>query len=154
MRVLSLLSFALATSLVVLAAPAASPALPTQDAPFSDTPAQMDATIECPNGIQGKAGGVVLLVSGTALNGRASYEQGPFVQLLPSAGPGFDVCWVSPPANGLADAQTGGEYVAYAIKKLAKQSATGKVKVGGHSQGGGLDVPWALIFFPSARKRE
>jgi triacylglycerol esterase/lipase EstA (alpha/beta hydrolase family) len=94
--------------------------------------------------------GIALLVPGTALNGKDSFANGPFVQLLPSEG--FDVCWVSPPNRQLADAQIGAEYVANAIIQLAKKSKTGKIKVLGHSQGGGLSVPWATIFFPSARK--
>lgn len=98
----------------------------------------------------GLENGIVLLVPGTALNGKDSYSTGPFVQLLPKEG--FDVCWVSPPNQQLADAQVGGEYVANAVIQLAKKSKTGKVKVLGHSQGGGLSVPWATIFFPTARK--
>lgn len=57
----------------------------------------------------------MLLVPGTALTGEDSFPQGPFVQLLPTAGPGFDVCWVSPPNSQLGDAQINAEYVAHAI---------------------------------------
>lgn len=80
----------------------------------------------------------MLLVPGTALNGQDSYESGPYRQLLPKEGPGFDVCWVDIPNRGLGDAQIGAEYVAYNAIRLAKQSATKTVKLVGHSQGGGL----------------
>lgn len=127
------------------------PALPTQDAPYTDSAEKMAATIECPNGVGKGEKGVVLLVPGTTLNGRDSFEQGPFNQLLPKQG--FDVCWVSPPNRQMADSQVSGEYVAYAINSLAAKSKIGKVKVIGHSQGGGLSIPWATIFFPSARSK-
>lgn len=52
----------------------------------------------------------------------------------------------------MGDSQVSGEYVANAIIQLAPQSSTGKVKVLGHSQGGGLSIPWATIFFPTARR--
>ena len=58
---------------------------------------------------------MVLLVPGTGLTGEDSFPEGPFVQLLPTAGPGFDVCWVSPPNSQLGDAQINAEYVAHAI---------------------------------------
>jgi hypothetical protein len=125
--------------------------LPTKDAAYTDSAAKMNATIECPKGLTGAKNGIVLLVPGTTLTGADSYAQGPYAQLLPSHG--FDVCWVSPPNRQMADAQVGGEYVAYAINQLAPKSKTKKVKVMGHSQGGGLSIPWALIFFPSARAR-
>lgn len=127
------------------------PALPTEDAPYTDSEEQMAATIECPNGIGKGEKGAVLLVPGTTLNGRDSFAQGPYNQLLPKEG--FDVCWVSPPNRQMADCQVSGEYVAYAINHVAAQSKTGKVKVMGHSQGGGLSIPWATIFFPSARSK-
>lgn len=84
------------------------------------------------------------------MNSEDSYSNGPYVGLLPKEG--FDVCWVDPPNRQLADSQVAGEYVANAIINLAPKSKTKKVKVIGHSQGGGLSIPWATIFFPSARK--
>lgn len=46
--------------------------------------------------------------------------------------------------------QTTSEYVAFAIQQLAAQSQTGKVGIVSHSQGG-LNVQWALDFWPSYR---
>ncbi|PWN86781.1 alpha/beta-hydrolase [Acaromyces ingoldii] len=111
----------------------------------------MAGAITCPNGVQGKPGGVVLLVHGTTLTGKITYSESPFITQLPSAGPGFDVCWIDLPNQSMSDAQVSGEYVAYNIIQLSKKSATGKVKVVGHSQGGGLNIPHALLFWPSAR---
>lgn len=55
------------------------------------------------------------------------------------------------PGNALGDAQTTAEYVAYNIKQLAPHSATGQVAVIGHSQGAGMTVQWALLYWPSTR---
>ena len=44
------------------------------------------------------------------------------------------------------------EYVAYAISSLAPRSKTGKVTAIGHSQGGGFNVQFALLYWPSTRK--
>ncbi|PWN42540.1 alpha/beta-hydrolase [Ceraceosorus guamensis] len=127
--------------------------LPGKDGTFTDSKLKMRSAITCPNDIKGRKGGVVLLVHGTALDGQNSWPQSPFVQLLPSAGPGFDVCWVTLPNKGLSDVQVGGEYVAYAIQFLSRRSSTGKVSLVGHSQGGGLNIPHALIYFPTARSK-
>lgn len=112
----------------------------------------MNNAINCPNGLTGAKNGIVLLVPGTALDGKDSFAAGPYIHLMPKA-LDVDVCYVDPPNRGLSDAQVGGEYVANAINHLAAKSKTGKVKVLGHSQGGGLNIPWALIFFPSARRK-
>lgn len=135
-------------ALLTSAAPT-RPSLPAEDAPFTEDVGEMNAAITCPKGLNNAPNGIVLLVPGTALNGRDSYEEGPYVSLLPREG--FDVCWVDTPKRGMADAQVAGEYVANAIMHLAPQSSTKKIKVMGHSQGGGLNIPWATIFYPSAR---
>lgn len=54
----------------------------------------MKEAITCPNGVQGAEGGVVLLVHGTGSNGRESWGKGPYIEILPSSGKGYDVCWV------------------------------------------------------------
>ncbi|KAM0792091.1 hypothetical protein ACM66B_004795 [Microbotryomycetes sp. NB124-2] len=133
---------------VALAAPLNERAL--GDAAFAyTTPA--DVKLTCPNGIQRKAGGIVFLIHGTASNGQESWAKGPYVQVLPNKGKGYDVCWIDLPARALNDAQVSGEIVARAIFQLAPQSATGKISIIGHSQGGGLNPQWALTFWPSTR---
>ncbi|GEM10681.1 lipase B [Rhodotorula toruloides] len=107
-------------------------------------------TINCPNGLQKNAGGVVLLVHGTGSTGSETWDNGPYIQLLPNAGPGFDVCKITLPGRSLGDVQTTSEYVAFAIQNLAAHSQTGMVGIVSHSQGG-LNVQWALDFWPSYR---
>ncbi|GAA6062962.1 hypothetical protein JCM10212_005721 [Sporobolomyces blumeae] len=108
------------------------------------------SAVTCPKGIQGKAGGIVLAVHGTGSTGAESWGSGPYVYNLPTAGPGFDVCYVDLPQRSLIDAQVSAEYVAYNIYDLAKKSATGKVSLISHSQGG-PNVQWALDFWPAYR---
>ncbi|KZP01382.1 alpha/beta-hydrolase [Calocera viscosa TUFC12733] len=123
------------------------------DAPFDVSTSTMAAALTCPNGIQGKRGGIVLLVHGTGSTGEESWAQSPYNELLPNdpLGAGYDICWVDLPQRALGDVQTSAEYVAYNIKALAPQSSTGKVAVLAHSQGAGLNVQWALDFWPTAR---
>ncbi|GAA5925985.1 esterase/lipase family protein [Sporobolomyces koalae] len=117
---------------------------------FSQPCSTYASAVTCPNGIQGKAGGIVLLVHGTGSTGAESWAQGPYVLELPSAGPGYDVCYVDLPGRSIGDAQVSSEYVAYNIKDLAAKSATGQVSLISHSQGG-LNVQWAVDFWPSYR---
>lgn len=51
--------------------------------------------------------------------------------------------------RSLIDAQLSASYVARAIQILAPQSSTGQISAIGHSQGGGLNIQWPLIFWPS-----
>ncbi|GAA5822314.1 hypothetical protein JCM5353_001569 [Sporobolomyces roseus] len=117
---------------------------------FSQPCSTYTSAVTCPNGIQGKAGGIVLLVHGTGSTGAESWSEGPYVLELPSAGPGYDVCYVDLPSRSLTDAQATSEWVAYNIKDLAPKSATGKVAVIGHSQGN-PNIQWALDFWPAYR---
>ncbi|KAF8313460.1 alpha/beta-hydrolase [Clavulina sp. PMI_390] len=144
-----------ATLLVSIPAIEASPTWyapqATGDAPFSVDSTTLASSITCPRGIQGAAGGVVLLVHGTGLTGNESWAKGPYNLYLPYASPGFDVCWIDLPQMALGDAQVSAEYIAYNIPVLAAQSKTGKVAAIAHSQGAGLNVQWALDFWPSTR---
>ncbi|KZP32113.1 alpha/beta-hydrolase [Athelia psychrophila] len=123
------------------------------DAPFSVDTADLKKAIECPRGISGVAGGIVLLVSGTTLSGGDEWPGTPFYEYLPYEGPGYDVCWLNNPSKGLGDAQVSSEYIAYNIPLLASKSATGRIAIVGHSQGAGLTPQWALDFWPSTRAR-
>jgi len=125
----------------------------TSDAPYSVDTATMAAAITCPDGITGKAGGIVLLVHGTGSTGSESWSHSPYYLLLPSdpLGPGFDICWIDLPGRSLGDCEVSGEYVAYAIQYLAPQSSTGQISIIGHSQGAGINPQWALDFWPSTR---
>ena len=124
--------------------------LPTRDALFTVPPSNFTSSLQCTSTPNGKKK-VVLLVHGTALNAK-SWQSGPYWHLLPSHGPGYDVCTVNLPYNALADAQVNGEYVAHAILTLAAKSKGGKIGVVTHSQGG-LNAQWALTFWPSTRAK-
>lgn len=119
----------------------------------------------------------MLLVHGTGSTGKESWGSGPYVQVLPTVGKGYDVCWVSGldsalgwsraqcsgrspfpfasdmqidlPNRSLTDAQLSASYVAHAIHHLAAQSSTSRISTIGHSQGAGLNIQWALQFYPS-----
>ena len=89
----------------------------------------MESAITCPNGFSGKQ--VVLLVHGTTSTGYGPFRcpadavqrltanlsietwaLGPYVNLLPDEGDGYDVCWIDLPDRSLSDAQRSGSYVA------------------------------------------
>lgn len=83
--------------------------------------------------------GIVLLVHGTAAKGDETWANGPYNLFLPTAGPGYDICWVTfliphvfrlalstdeplqvdLPNRSLGDAQLSAEYVAYGISCVA-----------------------------------
>lgn len=143
----ALLTTLLAAGAAVCAPSSArSPALPTRDARFSVPAGNLSSAIACQRWPDGTRH-VVLLVHGTALNA-ASWHSGPYWHLLPSrtsrrSPRGYDVCSVDLPHNALGDAQVNAEYVAHAVQQLSAKSRDGKITAVGHSQGGGLNVPWA-----------
>ncbi|GAA5848957.1 hypothetical protein JCM9279_004676 [Rhodotorula babjevae] len=157
--ILSLLG-SLALFHLIAAAPVSPQALETRAAlcrnvarnagQFSLPCATYANSLTCPSGLNGKKGGVVLLVHGTGSTGEETWANGPYIKLLPSAGPGFDVCWVTLPDRSLGDIQISSEYIAYLVEYLSSQSATKKVGLVTHSQGG-LNAQWALNFWPSYR---
>ncbi|EPQ26259.1 uncharacterized protein PFL1_06194 [Pseudozyma flocculosa PF-1] len=126
-----------------------APVPPVADSPFVVGAKEVEAVIQCPKGIRGRNGGVVLLVHGTGTSGSESWEQGPWLDLLPDRSPGFDVCHVTLPQRSTGDVQDTSEWVARAVQNLATKSSTGKVAVVAHSQGN-LNVQWALTFWPNA----
>ncbi|KAL8276684.1 hypothetical protein RQP46_010952 [Phenoliferia psychrophenolica] len=142
-----------AVTLLTLAASALALSVPKKikDAPYSVAPHIVEAAIKCPNGITGKKGGIVYLIHGTGSTGPQSWQSGPFVQLLPNIGAGYDICYVDLPGFSTGDLQLSAEYVARGVEFLAPQSATGKVAIIGHSQGGGCNPQHALTYWPSIR---
>ncbi|GAA6063214.1 hypothetical protein JCM10212_006847 [Sporobolomyces blumeae] len=120
------------------------------DGTFSLPCSTYSAALTCPHGLRRRKGGVVLLVHGTGSTGSETWANGPYMLELPTDGPGYDVCYVNLPGRALVDAQLSAEYVAWNLYHLASQSATGKVSLISHSQGG-LNVQWALDFWPAYR---
>lgn len=108
--------------------------------------------ISCPRPITKAAGGIVLLIHGTGCDATSSWKGGPYLDLLPGLGPGYDVCMIDLPNRALSDAQVSSEYVARAVQLLSQKSSTGRVHLVAHSQGN-LNVQWAMTFWPSIRRR-
>ncbi|KAL9940047.1 hypothetical protein V8E36_000752 [Tilletia maclaganii] len=123
--------------------------------PYSQNLTALKGAIECLNAstLGSAAGGVVLLIHGTGSTGRESWLHGPYTDILPKLSPGYDVCYLTLPYRALRDAQVSAEYVVYAVKSLSLKSATKKVHIIGHSQGGGVNPQWALAFWPSIKKK-
>ncbi|SGY40185.1 BQ5605_C003g02335 [Microbotryum silenes-dioicae] len=107
--------------------------------------------ITCVPGLSNAPGGTVLLVHGTGSKGSESWASGPYVRILPITGKRYKPCYIDLPNRSLGDAQLTAEYVVAAIKFLAPRSSTKRVAVIGHSQGAGLNIPWALQFWPSTQ---
>jgi len=103
------------------------------------TPA-LDAAVACPAGPAGAPH--VLLVHGTGLDSR-SWSTG-IEPLL--TWEGYAVCTIDLPLRGTGDIQVSAQYVGRAIQAISARSHR-KVDVVTHSQGG-LEVRWALRFFP------
>ncbi|EGG01385.1 lipase [Melampsora larici-populina 98AG31] len=117
-----------------------------EDAPFTVPKQNVESSLKCIDASKpmNKPGGVILLVHGT-LSAPDTWDH--YVKVLPKK---YNVCTIKLPDNSLSDVQVASEYVAYAIKILAQQSDTEKVKVICHSQGC-LNTQWALTFWPSLR---
>ncbi|KEI41569.1 uncharacterized protein L969DRAFT_45754 [Mixia osmundae IAM 14324] len=111
------------------------------------TNANIASSITCQDPANKGAKGIVLLVTGTAEPAKSFWVGGPYWQLLPAQG--FSPCYVTLPTDSLGDVQLTAEYVVGAIKYLAPKSKTRKVAIVAHSQGAGLNTPWALDFYPS-----
>ncbi|KAL8286142.1 hypothetical protein RQP46_004630 [Phenoliferia psychrophenolica] len=136
---------ALIIGLIAAALVASIPVSVIPDAPYSVSPRIMEEAISCPTGITGKPGG------STGYNASQSWSATPYFNLLPTMGPGYDICWISLPDFSTGDLQFSSQYVAWAIQFLAPQSATGTVALIGHSQGGGVNPQHALTYWPSIR---
>lgn len=148
-------TIALAALAVLVASVAALPAtdLVTRqvaDGPFTVSDATVAAAITCPDGTDNAPNGLVLLIHGTGGTGEVAWSFTPYVKNLPSR-QGVKVCWIDLPSMSQAPIPLSGEYVAKFIQMYAPKSATGKVFVISHSQGG-VDVQHALNYYPSTRK--
>ncbi|KAK4693884.1 hypothetical protein P7C70_g8845, partial [Phenoliferia sp. Uapishka_3] len=125
------------------------------DAPFVVDPADVQAAITCPKGQGKSAGGTVLLVHGTGSTGSESFGTSPYIRDLPSAGNGFDVCFIDLPGRSIVDAQISGEFVAFvkylprSVLMLAKEVANSKAIQLMAPQS--FNPQWALVFWPSTQ---
>ncbi len=88
----------------------------------------------------------VLLVHGTNLTAEGNFS---WNYARDFAARGWAHCLLDLPGYGLEDIQVAGEYVVYALRRLAAESGR-RVDVVGYSQGGMLPR-WALRFWPDTR---
>jgi hypothetical protein len=126
------------------------PSKATGDAPYSVPEDKLRAAIQIPDTFSfGRNGRTpVILIPGTAVPAGTTYNFnfGKLGNSIP-----VDPVWVNIPRTSLSDAQVNSEYVAYAINYISAISAGKSVAIMSWSQGG-LNVQWALKYWPSTRK--
>jgi pimeloyl-ACP methyl ester carboxylesterase len=108
--------------------------------------AQLRAALSCTGGVSGARSEPVLLVPGTTVDPRADFGWNWMRALTARHRP---FCTIDLPGNGMADIQTAGEYVVYAIRTMHRL-ARRRIEIVGHSQGG-MVPRWALRFWPDTR---
>jgi hypothetical protein len=108
--------------------------------------AKLAAALKCDGPLAGAAHPPVLLVPGATLNPTTDFSYGwePALRQL-----GYPYCTIDLPGNAMADVQTAGEYVVYAIRTM-HAAYGGRIDIIGHSQGG-MVPRWALRFWPDTR---
>ena len=138
----------LAIVLVAFPAGAAAAYAPpnTPGPPLSVPSAKLAAAMRCDTSLAGAQREPVLLVPGTTLNPQTDFSYGwePSLRKI-----GRPYCTINLPGNAMADIQTAGEYVVYAIRTMHAQYG-GRIQIIGHSQGG-MVPRWALRFWPDTR---
>lgn len=107
---------------------------------------ELEAALHCAASFGAGARGPVLLVPGTGLTGPENWDWG-YVSALEAEG--FDVCTVDTKEFGTADIQETSERVVFAVRRLYDLTGE-RVAVVGYSQGG-LNIRWALAFWPDLR---
>ena len=126
----------LAVAIGLLVAPGAASATTyapvNRPGPKLSVPAgKLSAALQCDASLAGAAHPPVLLVPGTTLNPTDfSYGWEPALRQL-----GYPYCTINLPGNAMADIQTAGEYVVYAIRTM-HAAYGGRIDIIGHSQGG------------------
>lgn len=118
------------------------------DAPYSVSEEKLRGTIHIPESFShGKDGRTpLILVPGTAVPAGTTYHYS-FGKL----GDPADIVWVNIPRASLNDVQVNAEYVAYAINYISAICGGSKVATLTWSQGG-VDMQWALKYWPSTRE--
>lgn len=120
-------------------AQAPGPALP-------EPAATLQAALHCPPNLGRSPLGPVLLVPGTGLSGPENWDWSYRPALEAE---GFAVCTVDMAEYGMGDIQVSAGRIVHAVRTM--HAATGqKVALIGYSQGG-LDIRWALKYWPDIR---
>jgi hypothetical protein len=104
-------------------------------------------SVSCTDGIRQDPRDPILLVPGTDLDPKPNYS---WNYERAFAARHWAYCAVTLPAQTTGDIQTAGEFVVYAIRRLARESRR-RVDILGYSQGGMLPR-WALRFWPDTRR--
>ena len=136
-------------SLAAGAAAASGPYAPlNRPGPRLSVPlAKLKASLACTSGVAGASRNPILLVPGTDLDPASNYSwnyERAFTALH------WPYCAVTLPFHTTGDIQIAGEYLVYAIRTMALDSAH-RVDILGYSQGGMLPR-WALRFWPGTRR--
>jgi pimeloyl-ACP methyl ester carboxylesterase len=140
----------LALAMALLAVPSSALAsyapVNTPGPKLSVPAAKLAGALQCSGPLAGSRHAPVLLVPGTTLNPTTDFSYGwePALRRL-----GDPYCTIDLPGNGMADIQTAGEYVVYAIRTM-HAAYGGRIDIIGHSQGG-MVPRWALRFWPDTR---
>jgi triacylglycerol esterase/lipase EstA (alpha/beta hydrolase family) len=120
---------------------------PDRPGPALDVPgAKLHSAVACTPGVRHDTRNPILLVPGTDLTPKANYSwnyERAFKALR------WAYCTVRLPQAATGDIQVAGEYVVYAIRRMAGVSGR-KVDILGYSQGG-MVPRWALRFWPGTR---
>lgn len=115
------------------------------DAPYSVPEDQLRAAIYIPETFTYGKKPAVLFVPGTASYGGSVFKSN-LRKLLAGT---HDPVWLNVPGNLLLNTQINSEYVAYAVNYVAAAAKT-NISTITWSQGG-LDMQWALTYWPSTR---
>jgi pimeloyl-ACP methyl ester carboxylesterase len=109
---------------------------------------KLQAAVSCRGDLAHATKNPVLLIPGTFAWAQINWGWN-YQQLLPTLG--HPTCKITFPANGAGDIQAATPYAVSAIRMMAHRSGR-KVVLIGHSQGG-LEVRWALRWWPDLRSK-
>jgi triacylglycerol esterase/lipase EstA (alpha/beta hydrolase family) len=133
-------------ALIAAATPGAASAKPEPGPPLATPVATLQQALSCSGDLSGAQRDPVLLVHGTFADSEINWNWN-YKEALPARGE--PACTVDLPERSAGDIQISTEYVVYAIRAMARESAR-KVAIIGHSQGG-LEARWALRWWPDLR---
>lgn len=138
------------TATAVAATPGFAPI--DRPGPALDVPAdQLRASLSCTADVADARRAPVLLLAGTAIDTRGNFGA-TWEPALTEAGIPWctsDIPGDGPAHTNLADMQTRGEYITYAIRTMFA-AAHRPISIIGHSQGGSIPR-WSLRFWPDTR---
>ena len=127
------------------------PSSDKKDAPYTLKERELRSAIYIPSTFEYGEGDkkIVLLAPGTGSFGGNAFHSN-YIKLL-NESDFADPVWLNIPNHLMNDAQSNAEYVAYAVNYISSISDDNNISIVSWSQGG-LDVQWALKYWPSIRK--